>query len=151
TIQPIYALRPGANGDITLKEDQESNDFVVWSKHRGGIFLPTPLVYGDLLYLNSDTGILAAYRADTGERVYQERLVRGGSFSASGVAADGKLYYPSEDGAVIVVKAGPTFEKLAENPMGEVIMASPAVSAGMIVFRMQHHVVAVADTAAPTQ
>src|SRR5437763_6014232 len=124
----MYARRPGANVDITLKEDEESNEFVVWSKHRGGNGLPTPVVYGDILYMNSDNGVLAAYRAETGDRVYQERLVRGGSFSASGIAADGKLYYPSEDGVVVVVKAGEKFEKLAENPMGEVIMASPAVS-----------------------
>ena len=66
------------------------------------------------------------------------------------MAADGKLYFASEDGEVIVVKAGPQFERLAVNPMGEVIMASPAISEGMILVRMQHHVVAVAEST-PTQ
>jgi outer membrane protein assembly factor BamB len=146
TVQPIYAVRPGGNGDITLKEDQASNEWVVWSRHRGGPFLPTPLVYGDLLYLSSDSGILTAYDTQTGSQVYQERLTRGGSYTASGVAADGKLYYANEDGAMVVVKAGPAFAKLAENPMGEVILASPAISPGMLVVRMQHHVVAIAES-----
>lgn len=155
TVQPIYAIRPGAKGDITLKDDQESNQSVVWSKHRGGSFVPTPILYGDLLYVcnstsSACTGILAAYKAETGERVYQERLTRGGSYSASPVAADGKLYFANEDGEVIVVKAGPTFERLAVNSMGELIMATPAISRGTIFFRTQHHLVAVAESRAGT-
>jgi outer membrane protein assembly factor BamB len=146
TVQPIYALRPGASGDITLKPGQDSNDFVVWSTRRGGPYLPTPILYGDLLYTCSNSGVLAAYEARTGKRVYQERLTQGGSHSASPVAADGKLYLANEDGNVIVVKAGPTFEKLAENHMGEVIMATPAMSAGTIFIRTQHHLVAVAES-----
>ena len=147
TIQPIYAIRPGANGDITLKENETWNDYVVWSTHRGGARTPTPIVYGELLYVCSTSGILAAYQAETGERVYRERLTRGGNYTASPVAADGQLYFASEDGEVIVVKAGPQFERLAVNPMGEVIMATPAISEGMILVRMQHHVVAVAESA----
>ena len=150
TIQPIYAIRPGGSGDITLGDDETWNDYVVWSRHRGGTFGPTPIVYGDLLYVCSPGGILAAYEPETGERVYRERLTRGGNYTASPVAADGKLYFASEDGEVIVVKAGPQFERLAVNPMGEVIMASPAISEGMILVRMQHHVVAVAEST-PTQ
>ena len=147
TIQPIYAVRPGARGDITLKYNERSNDYIAWSTTRGGSFMPTPILYGDILYVSSSSGILAAYRPETGERLYRERLTRGGSFSASGVAADGKLYFPSENGDVIVVKAGPTFERLAVNPMGEVMMATPAISDDMMVIRTQHHVVAVAAPA----
>ena len=146
-IEPIYALRPGGSGDITLADDETWNDYVVWSTHRGGSFLPTPILYGDLFYLCSGYGILTAYQAETGERVYRERLTRGDGYSASPVAADGKLYFASEDGDVIVVKAGPQFERLAVNPMGEVIMATPAISEGMILVRTQHHVVAVAESA----
>ena len=147
TIQPIYAIRPGANGDITLKENETWNDSVVWSSRRGGPFTPTPILYGDLLYVCSDGGVLAAYRAETGERVYRERVTRGSGYSASPVASDGKLYFPSQDGDVVVVKAGPQFERLAVNPMGEVLMATPAISEGMILVRTQHHVVAVAESA----
>ena len=143
-IFPMYAIRPGASGDITLQDGQESNEYVVWSKRRGGPYTPTPILYDGILYICSSTGILAAYRAETGERIYRERI--GGvpnSFSASAVAADGKLYYASEDGDVFVVKAGPQYELLATNPMGEVLMATPAISPGMLVIRMQRHIVGV--------
>jgi outer membrane protein assembly factor BamB len=144
TIQPIYALRPGARGNITLPDGEYTNDFIVWSTTRGGPYMPTPVLYGDLLYVSSENGILAAYDAETGKRIYQERLTRGGSYSGSGVAADGKLYFASEDGEVTVVKAGPKYEKLASNQMGEVIMTTPAISENMIIYRMQRHVVALA-------
>ena len=82
-----------------------------------------------------NNGVLAAYDARTGQRVYQERVGPGGSFSASPVAADGKIYLTSEDGDVFVVKAGPTYELLATNHMGQVVMATPAISDGMIIIR----------------
>src|SRR5688572_9853404 len=107
-IQPIYAIKPGASGDISLKEGKDSNEFIAWSKQRGGPYMPTPVVYGDLLYTCSNQGVLTAYNAKTGERVYQERLGgTGGAFTASPVASDGKIYLSSEDGDVFVVKAGP--------------------------------------------
>ena len=144
-IQPIYAIRPGASGDITLKEGQESNEFVAWSKKRGGPYMPTPVVLGDYLYSCNNQGILTCYQAKTGERVYQQRIGEGGAYSASPVAAGGKLYISSEDGDVAVVKAGPTFELLAINPVGEVIMATPAISGGTLLVRAQHHVFAIAE------
>jgi outer membrane protein assembly factor BamB len=144
TIQPIYALRPGATGNITLADGESSSESIVWSTTRGGPYLPTPILYQGLLYVCSEGGILAAYNAETGARIYQERLTRGGTYAASGVAADGRLYFTSEDGDVTVVRAGPTYERLASNQMGEVVMATPAISQNMIIFRMQHHVVALA-------
>ena len=149
SVQPIYAIRAGANGNITLKDDEEKNAAVAWSKLRGGAFIPTPLLYDGLLYVTSEGGILAAYKIDTGERVYQQRMTRGGSYSSSAVAADGRIYLASEDGDVIVGRAGAAFEKLAQNQMDEMIMASPAVSRNMIVFRTQHHVVALEDRSRP--
>jgi outer membrane protein assembly factor BamB len=135
-VQPIFAIKPGARGDITLKADQTQNEFIAWSATRGGPYIPTPVIYGDHLYVLLNNGVLAAYNVRTGQRVYQERLGgTGGSFSASPVAADGKIYLPSEDGDVFVVKAGPTYELLAKNPMGEVLMATPAISSGVIIIR----------------
>jgi outer membrane protein assembly factor BamB len=91
-----------------------------------------------------NNGTLAAYALKTGERVYQERLGgKGGSFSASPVAADGKIYLASEDGDVFVVKAGPTYELLATNSMGEVLMATPAISDGLIIVRGLKHIYAI--------
>jgi outer membrane protein assembly factor BamB len=135
-IQPIYAIKPGGNGDLTLKDGKESSDFIAWSKQRGGPYMPTPIVYGDLLYTCSNQGVLTAYNATTGERVYQERLGgTGGAFTASPVASDGKIYLSSEDGDVFVVKAGPKYELLAKNPVGEVMMATPAISDGLVIVR----------------
>ncbi|MGI8732393.1 MAG: PQQ-binding-like beta-propeller repeat protein [Pyrinomonadaceae bacterium] len=145
-IQPIYAIKLGATGDITLKDGKDSNEFIAWSKTRGGPYMPTPVVYGDLLYTCSNQGVLTAYNAKTGERIYQERLGgKGGAFTASPVAADGKLYLSSEDGDVFVVKAGAQYELLATNPVGEVMMATPAISDGLVIVRGVNHVYAFAE------
>ena len=144
-IQPIYAIKPGAVGNITLKEGQETNDYIAWSKKRGGPYMPTAIAVGDLLYTCQNNGILAAYQIATGERVYNERISKDKSsaHTASPVYADGKLYFASEDGDVFVVRAGPKFELLASNPMGEVLMATPAIADGTIFIRAEHHVFAI--------
>ena len=134
-IQPIYAIKPGASGDITLKNDQTHSEFVAWSTNRGGPYIPTPIIYGDQLYVLQINGVLAAYSVRTGQRVYQERIGGGGSFSASPVAADGKIYLSSEDGDVFVVRAGPAYALLATNHIGQTLMATPAISDGTIIIR----------------
>jgi len=141
---PIYAVRTSAKGDISLPEGKTSSEHVAWSIERGGNYMQTPLVYGDLLYTCRDNGVLSVYRARTGERLYQERLGGGSTgFSASPVAADGKVYFTSEEGDVYVVRAGERFELLAKNALGEITMASPAVSEGVLYFRTRSHLVAV--------
>lgn len=108
--------------------------------------MQTPFVYGDYLYSCRDNGVLSCFNARTGERLYQERLGRGASgFSASPVAADGKLYFTSETGDVYVIKAGPEFESLAINPLDEVAMATPAIAEGSLYFRTRGHLVAIAE------
>ena len=134
--QPIYAIRPGGTGDISLADNKTSNQFVAWSYQQGGTYMPTPLVYGEYLYACANQGVLRCYNAKTGERVYQQRIGdKGGAYSASPVAADGKIYLSSEDGEIFVVKSGPNYELLATNSMGEVMMATPAISEGMILVR----------------
>ncbi len=148
-VQPIYAIRPGGNGDLTLKDGKESSEFIAWSKQRGGPYMPTPIVYGDLLYTCSNQGVLTAYNAKSGDRVYQERLGgTGGAFTASPVASDGKIYLSSEDGDVFVVKAGPSYELLAKNPVGEVMMATPAISDGLVIVRTISHLFAFGEAPA---
>jgi outer membrane protein assembly factor BamB len=143
---PIYAIRPDATGDISLAENTTSNKYVTWSVQREGAYMITPLVYGDYLYSCKNNGVLFCFEAKTGNRVYQERLGDGTTgFTASPVAADGKLYYSSEDGDVYVIKAGPKFEVLAKNTMAEVCMATPALSEGTLFFRTQGHVVGIAE------
>ncbi|MBM3770486.1 MAG: hypothetical protein FJW27_04195 [Acidimicrobiia bacterium] len=142
--QPIFAIRPTAIGDVTPKPGEPSNDFVAWSSTRGGAFTPTPIVYGGYLYTMNVSGLLGCYDAKTGARQYLQRVHHGGSgFSSSPVAADGRLYFASEDGEVMVVRAGPTFEVLATNVMSEVIMSSPAISGGLIFIRTLGHLVAI--------
>jgi outer membrane protein assembly factor BamB len=106
--------------------------------------MQTPIVYGDYLYVCRDNGVLSVYDSRTGARQYQQRLASGQTgFTASAVAANGKLYYTSEEGSVYVVKAGPAFELLGENALGEVAMATPAISEGVIYFRTRRHLVAI--------
>jgi hypothetical protein len=140
-IQPIYAVWAGASGDLSLKEGTESNDQVAWSKRRGGPYMPTPILYRGYLYTCSNNGQVACYEARTGKQIYQERLGGTGGYSASPVAADGRLYFSSEEGKVSVVKAGPVFELLAVNQLDDACMATPAIADGRIIFRTQHYVV----------
>ncbi|HXV78230.1 MAG TPA: PQQ-binding-like beta-propeller repeat protein [Candidatus Polarisedimenticolaceae bacterium] len=143
---PIYAIRPTARGDVTLGEGQQTNDHVVWSRRGGGSYMPTTLVYRGLLYVLRDNGVLTVYRALDGEQQYQQRLGTGSSgFTASLVAGDGKVYATAETGEVYVVKAGAAFELSATNEMGEICMATPAISRGMIFYRTKDHLVALGD------
>ena len=118
-MSPIYAIKPTATGDISLKEGETSNQHIAWSYARDGAYMQTPIFYGDILYVCRDNGVLSAFDAKTGQRHYQARLGNGSTgFSASAVAAAGRIYYTSEDGDVYVVKAGPAFELLATNSAG---------------------------------
>lgn len=139
----MYAFRPGAVGDISLKSGEQKNDFIAWRASNGSPYTPTPIIYGELLYALADNGVLSAYDAKTGERIYQQRLPS--SFSASPVAADGRLYLASEDGDVFVVKAGRQYELLARNTMGQPLMGTPAISQGMLVVRGESVLYALAE------
>ncbi|HQR05174.1 MAG TPA: PQQ-binding-like beta-propeller repeat protein [Gemmatales bacterium] len=136
-IQPIFAIKPGASGDISLKEKEDKNAHIIWSTMRGGPYMPTPILYGDYFYTCSNSGIIGCYEAATGKEVYKKRT-GSGSYTASPVAADGRLYFSSEQGEVHVVKAGPVFELLAVNPADDYIMATPAISNGSLIVRTQH-------------
>lgn len=136
-IQPIIALRPGATGDISLKETETTNASIAWSKLRGGPYMPTPILYKDYFYTLSNSGVVTCYEAATGKEIYRER-VGGDSYTASPVAADGRIYCVSEIGDVRVVKAGPEFELLSVNPLGNYVMAGPAISNGALIVRSQN-------------
>jgi len=141
---PIYAIRISASGDISLGEGESSNEHVAWSYKRGGNYMQTPIVYEGYLYCCSDRGRLSCYEAKTGKQMYSESLGSGvGGFSASTVAADGKIYCTSEVGKVFVVKAGPRFEIIGVNEMGETCMATPAICRGTLLFRTRGNLVAV--------
>ncbi len=133
-VRPIYAIKPNASGDISLPKDATSSEAIAWSNNNAGTYIPTPIHYD---------GILTAYDAKTGERIYRARVGGGGSYSASPIAADGRLYFSSEDGDIIVAAAGRKYEELSKNPMKEVIMSTPAISDGTIIVRTLGHVYAV--------
>ena len=134
--RPIFVVRPGARGDLTLPEGKASSEWVAWSRTGRGSYMPTPLVYDGILYVLSNNGLLDAYDLKTGEEVYRQRLpLVGSGFSASPVAADGKLYLSNEDGEMLVIAAGKNFAHVATNSMGELLMATPALSDGVMYVR----------------
>jgi outer membrane protein assembly factor BamB len=134
---PIYAVPISARGTIATKD-------LAWSIETGGAYMQTPLVHGETLYSCRDNGVLSAFEAKTGKLLYRERLGEGRSgFSASPVSAGERVYFTSEEGDVFVLRAGPKFEVLAVNSLGEVTMATPAVSEGVLYFRTRSHLVAV--------
>jgi len=143
-VKPIFAIRAGASGDITLTEEQTSNDFIAWSKRGRGPYMPTPIIYGDYLYSLNNNGVLDCYDLQTGEEKYRQRIQHTGSgFSASPVAADGKIYLTGEDGDIFVIRAGPEYELIAKNEIGELVMATPALSEGMMYVRAKEHLFAI--------
>jgi outer membrane protein assembly factor BamB len=145
--RPVFVVKPGARGDITPAEGATTSDAVVWSRTGRGSYMPTPIVYDGLLYVLANNGVFDAYELATGTEVYRQRLPHPGSgFSASPVAADGKLYLASEDGDLLVVTAGREFRHIATNAMGELIMATPALSNGVMYVRTNRSVVAIGQT-----
>lgn len=141
---PIFTIKTGARGNITLKNQQTSSASVVWSKIRRGSYMPTPLIYRGYVYILQNQGRLDCYDLASGDEMYRQRIMHsGGGFSASPVASDGKLYLPGEDGDVFVVKAGPDFKRIAINKMGERLMATPAISNGIMYVRAELHLFAI--------
>ncbi len=142
--RPIFAIRPGASGNITLETDQTTNRFIAWSKVRKGPYMPTPLIYQSRLYVVNNQGLFDCYELVSGREIFAERIPhRGNGFSASPVAADGRLYLASEDGDVFVYAAGSECKLLAQNPIGEPLMATPALSNRTLFIRGQHSLFAI--------
>ena len=134
--RPVFAVKPGARGDLTPAKGETSSPHVAWSKTGRGSYMPTPLAYRGILYVLANNGVFDAYDITTGKEIYRQRLpLVGSGFSASPVAADGRIYLSNEDGEMLVVAAGETFTHVATNSMGETIMATPAISEGVMYVR----------------
>ena len=134
--RPVYAIRAGAGGDITLPEGATSNDYIVWSHPQLGSYNPSSLVYGGTHYTLLDRGILMAYDAGSGSEVYRRRRITAGTlFTASPWAYNGKIFALSEDGDTFVMQAGEEFEVLGRNSLGEMTLATPAVARGSLLIR----------------
>ena len=136
-IRPVYAIRPGAAGDITLPENQRSNDYIVWSNPTLAASYPSALVTGDVYYVLLDRGFLTATQARTGEDVYGRQRIAtdGGMFSASPWSYNGKIFALNEDGTTYVIQAGPDFNVLHKNPLDEFTLATPAIARGSLFIR----------------
>ncbi len=132
--RPVFAVRAGAAGDISLKKGETSNDFIAWFNDMAGAYHPTPIVVGDHLYVLYSTGFIACFEAKTGKPVYEKQRL-GGSFTASPWSYDGKVFCLSEEGTTYVVKAGAEFELLAKNELKEVALATPAIADGRLFLR----------------
>ena len=141
---PILAVRPGGSGDVT-------STHVAWQSPKGAPFVPSPLLYGDELYMmNDQASILTAYEPKAGTVLWQGRLgqVVQSGFSASPVGVDGKVFLTNEGGETFVVKAGKTFELLHVNNLDEPVLASPAMVDGTWYFRTPFHLMAVGNDSA---
>ncbi len=139
--KPVFAIKPGAEGDISLKDDETKNEHIAWSRQKAAPYNPSTIVYGDYLYTLMDNGTFACYDAKTGDEVYgKQRLGRSkgfGGFTASPWAYGGKIFCLDEDGVTVVVKAGKEFEILRENALAEddMTMATPALVGDKLLIR----------------
>jgi outer membrane protein assembly factor BamB len=139
-VKPLLALRPGGRGDV-------SRSHRVWS-FDDGPDVPTPVTDGRYLYIVNDKGVAFCLDARTGAVRYGPQRLKPGTYSASPVLADGRIYVTSEEGLTSVYKAGPAFELLAENPLDDYTLASPAISDGQIFLRSAAHLWAIGTRAA---
>ena len=137
--RPVYAVRPGASGDISLEPGKTQNDYVAWYQPTLGTYNTSALVYGDYYYTLLDRGFLLCHDARTGKQIYgRQRLSREGSgFTSSPWAYNGKIFLLSEDGDTFVVQAGPEFKLLGRNSLNEMTLATPAIARGSVLLRTQ--------------
>lgn len=135
--RPLYAIRPGADGDITLQEDRESNEFIAWCRTKAGPYNPSPIAYKGHVYVLYDRGLLSCFDARTGKEIYSNVRIAPGAnaFTASPWANNGKLFCLSEDGDTFVVQAGPEYRLLGCNKLEEMCMATPAAVGGSLFIR----------------
>jgi outer membrane protein assembly factor BamB len=139
---PILAISTAASGDITLKENQTSNEYVKWSIPRGGSYMHTMLLYRNHLYNVGWNGSVVCLDPLTGKEIYNAKLGKAKSFIASPVASDGKIYIIDEEGTIYIISDGSTFNLLAEIPLNDISLTAPAITDGMIYFRTQKYLIA---------
>lgn len=143
-LSPIYAVRHSATGEIFATEKDDKN--FAWKLSKGGNYMQTPIVVGDLLFGCKDQGILSCFDARTGERHFQERLnleKTGFGFTASPVSDGKRIVYVSEDGYGFVMAADKDFKRMAKNKIGSACLASPAISRGKLFIRTREQIVCV--------
>lgn len=134
----LFAIRPGAKGDISLKPDQTSNEFIVWSQPRAGTYLPSSLAYDGAIYSLTETGILSRFDAKTGKQTYKTRIdPTATAFTTSPWAYNGKLFCLSEEGQTFVISTGEEFKLLHVNLLDDLTFASPALVGERLLIRTE--------------
>lgn len=135
-VRPVFAIKPGASGDISLASGETSNDSIAWYQSQAGPYNPSPILYDDIYYTLLDRGFFTAHDARTGEAVYsRQRLAVGAAFTSSPWAYDGKIFALSEEGDTYVIRAGVDYEVLGTNALEEFSMATPAIAQGSLFIR----------------
>ncbi len=147
--RPVYAIKPGASGDISLKEGETSNQFIAWYQRQAGPYNPSPIVYGDLYYTLLDRGFFTAHDAKTGKEVYGKQRIdpASGAFTSSPWAYNGKIFALSEDGDTFVIQAGNEYKLVGKNSLDEMCMATPAIAKGSLVIRTATKLYRITNTA----
>jgi outer membrane protein assembly factor BamB len=138
---PTLAIRPGGEGDVT-------DTHLVWRSPRGSPFVPSPVLYRDQLYIVNDmASIVTSFSAESGDPLFQGRLgvAQREGFSASPVAYDGKVFFTNDNGQTFVLRAGPEFELLHVNDLGERVLSSPALVDGRIYIRTASSLLAIGE------
>jgi outer membrane protein assembly factor BamB len=149
--RPVFAVRPGASEDISLEEGEDSNEFVAWYRPLVSAYIPSPLLYKDRIYFVRDNGILSVYDAKNGERLFRARIGGGGhTFASSPWAYNGKVFFLSEDGDTFVARPGESYEELGMNSLGEMCLASPAISGDSLFVRTKTKLYRISETEKPT-
>ncbi|HTU22364.1 MAG TPA: PQQ-binding-like beta-propeller repeat protein, partial [Gemmataceae bacterium] len=139
--RPLFAVKAGASGDITLKAGAKSNEGIAWYQPKAGPQTASPVLYKGYLYVLDDRGgYLSCYNAKTGEQAYKERLTGARGFTSSPWAADGKVFLLDDSGNTYIVQAGPTFKYLGKSTLGEMCWSSPAVAGHALYLRTVDHV-----------
>jgi outer membrane protein assembly factor BamB len=152
-VRPLYAIRPGASGDISLKEGETRNEFVAWFQPTAATYMPSPLVYRGLLYSVYSQGFMTCHDAKTGEQRYGRKRIdpAASGFTASPWAYNGKIFAASEDGDTFVIEAGPEFKLVGRNSLGEMLIATPAIVRNSLIVRTVGRVYRIANTSSPSK
>ncbi|HTM26262.1 MAG TPA: PQQ-binding-like beta-propeller repeat protein [Vicinamibacterales bacterium] len=136
--RPLFAVKPGASGDISLKAGETSNAFVAWFQPRAAAYTSSPLAFGGRVYAVNDNGVLQVFDARTGREIYKARVGGvGNTFSASPWTHGGKVFFLSEEGDTFVINPGDTYDEIAKNSLGELAFASPAITKDGLFVRTQ--------------
>ncbi len=136
----MFAVRPGATGDISLGKGESSNTHVAWSQPRAGTYLPSPLAYEGAIYTLTETGILTRFDAKTGKQSYKTRIdPKATAFTTSPWAYNGKLFCLSEEGQTFVIAAGEEFKLLHVNDLDDMAQATPALVGERLLLRTERH------------